>query len=777
MPNPPLKRGLWILVLGVLVALISGVLYFLHVVLVDDRQIPFPPSGKDSPPLLQQSFLNWTHFFPADSPSSKTISGDQFPPLVIKHPEVNFRWVDEKSGVAQVTLVDPPGQTRLFALVAEAGSSYIWTGKLRPGTVLEFRTGILSEGVTFRFRIDLEDEKGQFHPLYSQFSRALSSLSTDRWVNRLPAYCRALMRNRGARDAQWTPARVDLSAWADRNVHLFLRVEAPHETSLSNRGLAFWGGPVLQFPAVEMQSVRRRTSQSLPEKDVVLAVLETTPDQTGAPDIVFGKDFTRFEDFLRRSTLFSRFYTVDTRLPESLRGLLFPSSVPWPTLLQERGYQTVAVGAFTEEMMSVLSEAGFDEIHQVPHNGEDSVRAAGRAVEWVRDRGRRPRLILVFFRDMPLNRISPVRFWSFSISHFPWSSVRWVLWRRASDASYRDDYVGRLMEELDPEAVVGMVSLRGVVQEPTPVRWSETERRGKVFLDDMGMGLRESEIRTLFALRHDARLGPQLQRAPGQSVNVGPLLLSALDIPLSTEKRRPSIRGKSTLREDATDPWLVRSPWAKAVIVDSRFKYIRHGPPRVHTVKRWGRPVQRRWTDFPAEEVFDLWSDPEEQHNLVRSRRHLLARLRDVMEDLAPDPVDIRFGFLNPKGDRLRGVVTCSGGKLVKVGGTFPFEHRGDYEFSFSTDLSSGTFTFGTFPPDSSYSFRFHVNGRPLPSSQLLVSRWGLPFFESTWNEWHDKTNFGWMEGWAPPPASLSPVGSLGRVPLTGNEGSGTELP
>lgn len=774
MPASPLKRGMWIVVLGALLSAGSGILYFLNVVLVDDRAVPFPSVERQASPGVRESFLSWTTEPPIRVPSSSS-HGD-LSRVLADHPEAHFRWRDEALGVARVTLADPPGQTRLVALVAEAGSAYVWSGKLPAGSALEFRTGILSQGDAFQFRVDLEDETGQSHPLFSKTMPSPRHRSTVEWTRILPSFLREVLEDRDHGDERWSPARVDVSAWAGRSVRVVLRVDVSLDPSRPSPGIAFWGDPGIWFPPAEKRSSLRRTRDEPPAPPVVLAVLETSPQIGGFSDGIAAKAFPRWEAFLRESTLYSRFYTTDTRSEDALRGTLFsPSFAPengeifpsWPALLGERGYRSLAVGAFSEEMMSVLSDAGFDEIHRLPHDGRDAVLAAGRAVEWVRDQRHGPQVVLAYFRNVPSRRCPPVRFWAFSLERFPWSPSRWVLWRRATDSAYVNDYVGRLAEGLDSGVsgpLLGVVSLRGEVLAPMSVRWSKTERRGKIFFPEGG-GLRESEIRTVFALRHRVHLGPRLYRDPGSLSDVGPVFFQALDLPFPNDRRRSATQTQAV----SGGPWVVRSPWAKAVIVDGRYKYIRHGPSRKLSVSRWGRSVKGLWSDHPAEEIFDVWSDPEEQDNLVRSRRHLLARMRKVMEEEDPDPVEIRFGFTNPSGEGLRGVVTCSGGKLSHVWGTFPLDQRGPYEFSFTTNISSGTFAFRTLPPDSSYSLRFHIKGRPLRSSELLVSRWGLPFFESTWNEWHDKTNFIWMEGWIPPPLSSSPVGSLGRVPVGWN--------
>lgn len=514
---------------------------------------------------------------------------------------------------------------------------------------------------------------------------------------------------------------------------------------------------------------KRRGPPSALGTNIVLAVLETTPGGRGK------NSPPSLDMFLRQSVSFPRFYTSDIRSGEAMRDLLFsrsavPSTDPgslspmaWPRTLKENGYRTWAVGAFSDHIMATLTDVGFDDIEQLPHDGYDSLRAVGRVAEGVRDPRRGPILALVFFRDLPSHRWAPARFWGSSLRADPWLLFRFARWKRATEAAYLDDVLGRLAENLNGGPTVPLmtiVSLRGSVEEPTPVQWPRTGRRGNVFIDEIGWGLRETEIRTLFALRQGDRWPQALCRGLGQLPDVGPTLLRALDLSAPAGSGQSWNLDAASLSEETNGRWVVRSPWAKALIVDGRYKYIRHGSPALRS-EGTGTPVR---IDFPTEEIFDLWTDPGERRNLTRSRRPLLARMREVLSEADPDEVDVRLGFLNPAGALVEGRVTCSAGAIADVWGTLPILRGGAYEFSFSTRAAAGSVTFRTWPPDSSYSMRFVADGRPLPSSQIRVSRWGLPLFESVKNEWMDKTQFGWMDGWAPPVASTVPVVSLGRV-------------
>lgn len=779
------RRVGWLIVLAALLITGGSFFRFLKGFVLEDRQEPLPSFDERSPG-PPQTALDFT-VAPLLGGPRPDASWESLSSLLDQFPETHFQWKAGKPGVALVTLPGFPkedetpgeerskksfiarlihkaqdrnsfdstgglGKTRLPALVAGEGTVYEWTGVVPSSASMEFCTGVLSSGPEVHFRLDLVESAGEFPLFFSQTDFTGVSPSS------VPSH-------------SWHSARVDLSPWAGRPVRIRMRVEAPPDQSGSRPWVGFWGAPRLWSPVPERPFLKRRGRPSKPESSVVLSVLETTPD--------LGGESPHLDVVLRESVSFSRFYTSDVRSTQAFQALFStgtegPSRFAWPRLLGEKGYRTLAVGAFSEDMMETLSQAGFDEIHQLSHTGYDSLLAGRRVMNWARDRERGPVLILVYFRDLPRYRLPPLRFWITALRALPWSTFRMGRWKRTMESAYMDESVGRLAETLneDPQfPLYALVSLKGAVLDPTPVRWPRTGRQGNVFLNERGWGLRESEIRTLFAVRQGDRWLPGLCRSVGQGADVGPTLLTALGVSPGSRKGPPWNLETASLSEESNGVWVFHSPWAKAINLDGRYKYILHGPSAMRS-DLFGRPVE---IDFPAEEIFDLWTDPGEHRNLTHSRRHLLARVREVMAEADPTPVDIRLSFLNPTGTVIESVVTCSAGSISSVRGTVPLVRGGSYQFSFSTSALAGEVTFRTWPPQSSYSMRLLSNRRPLSSDQILVSRWGLPLFESVKKEWIDKTEFGWMDGWAPPVPSSGPSASLGRVsaPWESNPTSG----
>jgi hypothetical protein len=734
------KRGGWFFALAALLGAGGTAFFVFDKVVLQDIRHPVSSIEDERSPSLH-SHIDLTADPLLGLPRSDA-SWANLPAILDLYPGAHFQWRALQPGVAHVTLSDGQGKTRLPTLVAEEGNSFEWEGVLPSSSSLEFHTGILSNGPGILFVVELAESGGAPQRIFSTaefFGSPLLSSPLN----------------------SWHLARVDLSAWAGRSVRIRLRAESPPDPSRLGSVVGFWGAPRIWFPVVEPPSKKRRRPPSAPPPSVVLSVLETTPGVGGD----LPPQLTRV---LRESVSFPRFYTTDVRSGDAFQALLSTgtetaSPSAWVRLLKEKGYRTQAVGAFPDERVGALADAGFDAVYQLPHDGYDSLHAADRAMAWAQDRARGPVLIVVFFRDLPRFRWPPARVWANSLGAFPRSVSRLVFWKRATEAAYIDETMGRLADRLNeaPDSpLFATVSLRGSVADPTPVRWLRSGRRGWVFLNERGWGLRESEIRTVFTVRHGDRWPPGLCRGFGQIPDVGPTLLAALGVPVPTGTGRPWKLDAASQSEDSNGRWVLRSPWAKALILDGRYKYILHGPSAPRS-DRFGRPMK---IDFPLEEIFDLWSDPEERRNLTRSRRHLLARVREVLGELDPTPVDIRLSFLNPTGSMMEGVVTCSAGAIAEAGGTLPIARSGSYQFSFSTTAAAGDLTFRTSPPHSSYSMRLLSDRRSLPSGQIQVSRWGLPLFETVKKEWIDKTEFGWMDGWAPPVPSTVPVASLGRV-------------
>lgn len=753
--SPPRRRGFWMALPIALLAAAGGFFYFVNAVLVDDRRRSFP-ENTDLPAVPREVHLDtaagWADRAPAP-PFDETT-------LAAHHPEADLRPLPGRKGWVRATLGDDPGRARRTALRAPAGSVWEWSGFLPVGARLETHVGLLSDGAALAFSVDIVDDRGP-RVVWSDRWVPRRHRAARRWRAWLPAVVRDYARRSEHAEERWRPLRVDLAASGGRFVKLRLKtVEDP--AGADGDALGLWAAPALWSPRAVL-TPRRVIADRL-----VLAALERSRGDAVTLEGVSADVPDRLRAFLRESVVFQRCYTTVTDPRRALADLWGarraetdpPSApdAPWPAYLRGRGWRSTAIGAFDDRAMAVLDAAGFDVVRRLPIDGYAPLATAAAAVELEqRERGRPGHVAFVFFGEMPSGRLAPARFWSLS-------PRRWSAWRAAAARDYIDHYLGGLLESVRFAGgpLTAVVSLGGDAGGPFPIRRVRSGRRGWVPAARPGRSMRESEIRSLFAVRGDLLSPTVLVDPPSSLADSVATVMGLLGVSRDVRRDGRSAFSVAGRRDDAGTRVPIRGDGAKAIIVDGRYKYIRRAPAGA----RGGLLRRGVAEDFDPEELFDLWADPEEKRNLAVSRRTLLARARQVMDETAPDPIDVHVAFVNPTGLPVVGVVTCSAGRIVGAEGSVPLTRRGSYEFSFSTTAAAGRVVFDTWPPSVAYMLRLTVGGRFLPVSQWRVSQLGKPFFESVGDQWHDRTKFAWMEG-APPPLPTSgpaPLASLGRV-------------
>lgn len=751
--TPPRRRGFWIALPIVLLAIAGAFFYFVNAVLVDDRRRPFP-QNTDLPAVAREVYLDMTSGW-ADR--ATTLLPDDAG-LAAHHPEADVRPLPGRKGWTRATLGDDPGRARRTALRAPAGSVWEWSGFLPVGARLETYVGLLSDGAALDFSIEIIDDRGA-RVVWSDAWVPRRHRVVRRWRAWLPALLRDYARRSEHAEERWRPLRVDLAASGGRFVRLRLKTTGGADADIAG-ALGLWAAPALWSPRAVV-TPRRVIADRL-----VLAALERSRGDAVTLEGVAPDVPDRLRAFLRESVVFQRCYTTVTDPAHALADLWGAhreeaeplSASPWPAYVRARGWRSTAIGAFDDRAMSVLDAAGFDVIRRLPIDGYAPLTTAAVAVDLEqRERGRPGHLTFVFFGEMPPGRLAPARFWGFS-------PRGWRAWRSNAARDYTDHYLGGLLEAVRFAGgpLTAVVSLEGESGGPFPVRWVRSGRRGWVHATRPGRSLRESEIRSLFAVRGDLLSPTVLVDPPSSLAESVSTVMGLLGVSRDVRRDGRSAFAVVARRDDAGIRVVIRGDGAKALIVDGRYKYIRRAPAGAA-----GKSLRRGVTeDFDPEELFDLWADPDEKRNLAASRRTLLARARQVLDETDPDPIDIQLAFTNPSGLPVVGVVTCSAGRIEGVEGSMPLTRRGAYEFSFSTTAAAGRVVFDTWPPDVAYMMRLTVGGRFLPVSQWRVSKLGRPFFESVGDQWHDRTKFAWMEG-APPPLPSTggaPLASLGRV-------------
>jgi hypothetical protein len=754
----PRRRGFWALLGLALLAVVGGFFLFVNTVLVDDRRRAFPESD-ETPPAPREAPLDLTSGWVDRAP--RTVEDA----LRAHHPEAAVRDLPGRRGWVRATLGEEPGRVRRTALSAPSGALWEWSGFLPVGARLETHVGFLSDGAAGSFTVEIVDDRGP-RVVWTDTVVPRRHRAVRRWRAWLPGFARDMARRSEHAEERWRPVRVDLASAGGRFVRLRLRTTMSSDGEAAG-GLGLWAAPVVWSPRA-LVTPRRVIAERL-----LIALLERARGDRVSLEGVADEVPDRLGSFLRESVVFQRCYTPETEPHRALADFwgarveedpAAPPPLPWPAYLRSRGWRTTAIGAFDDRAFEILDAAGVDVIRQLPRDGYEPLAAAAVALDMERrERGRAGHVTLAYFGDLGPGRLAPARFWTFSLRRNPGAPRRWRSWRSAAAQDYTDHYMGGLLDGAGFAGgpLTAVLSLGGVPGSAFPARWTRSDRRGWVWSERSGRGMKEKEIRALFAVRGELLSPTVLADPPSSLAEAMPTLMGLLGV--SRDPRRGARAAFAAPRRDEGGVRVVvRGDGAKALIVDGRYKYVRRAPAGA------AGPALRRGVeeDFAPEELFDLWADPGETRNLAGARRTLLARARQVLDESDPDPIDVHLAFWNPGGQTVTGVVTCSAGRVRGVEGTVPLARRGAYEFSFSTTATAGRLVFDTWPPAVAYMMRLTVGGRFLPVSQWRVSALGRPFFESVGDQWHDRTKFAWMEG-APPPLPSTgtlPLAALGRV-------------
>jgi hypothetical protein len=728
----------------------AGVVYLLAFVLVDDRRVPRIPEAW-APPALGGDLLNhpgvlWRRSGPAGTSPDGTGSaeGGRRP---IDDPSVKKivdavpvpRVVWEDGFRARGTLPDAWGEVRRRAWALPVGTEITVPLVVPPGGEIVFHDGLLAARTGARLVAELETTEGRT-PL-----GAWDRVPPGPWWGRWFSWA-VRARPRGA---PWVGRRLDVRDWAGRQVRLHLRAESSGSAEFP--GLFLIGGPAVVASASPVPPARTGALASV----AYLTVATRSGVDAYAPDGAASR--SRLDGLRRSGATLARIYASSTDLRTALRDGLVPSlggaatGPSLPASLRADGHRTAAVGVWPGG--AIPSEDDFDAVFSLRPDGYEPAAAVHQAMDWLSE-GPRPFFLFVHLPDLPSRRLPPVRYWRWP------GAGEWTIgrWRRRAQADYQDDYLAALEARLSHEGASPMVtafaSLRGVVDGASTVRWRRDGRVGKRHLGP-GRSLREREVRVSAFVRAP---GVTPGRTVTEALTVGFLPAALLRVagrkPLTTDGARESMARV-----------FVEGRESRALLMDGRYKYIQHDltPPR-----RFWRAWRREFAE-PAlgrEELFDLWTDPEERRNLIHSQRTLLARFRQVMEDAAPAPLEARVAFWGLT-DRLQGSLSNSGGRwnARRAVGAAQI-HTSFGEAGFESVGPAGGVSVEPWPPSSSYMLSFRLAGRAIRNHQFRVSKLGLPLLESPGPEWHDRAKFAWMEGLASPaPGETGPLVFVGRTP------------
>ncbi len=667
-----------------------------------------------------------------------------------RHPGVRVD-PDGASPVADVPLGVPSlARVRRRALYSPGAGQFEFALALPARGRLEFFHGLLSDldGVPApgaRFSVELLAEG---EPPVLLFSTSVAAAPPPLWsppggwFHRL---ARPFHTEAGRDGDRWHRAGLALDRWAGQRVRLRFRTE-PLSGGRNAVSHAFWAEPAIWVPRED----------KAPPENLVLIVLESMGrEDAGAQGALEGLT-PNLGRLIHEAVDFQRAYANAVPPGAALASLLFSRTAPVPgeappslaSVLREEGYRTAAMGALPVGEEGAGNSLGdFEELYLFEREGYDTVHTCRAAAEWIARRsGDGPFFLLIYLRDGPAPFWPPVRFWARAfprVLRVPGAWPRWGAWARAA---YVDEYLGRVFDVLDAlrlwdRSLVSLVSLRGASRADGP--------------DE----LREEGVRVLWVLKQASLAQGQSVGVPAQLLSVAPTLLRRLgrDVPDVFEGAVFEKTFSSSLSGAPAPEILIRGRHGKALLLESHYKYIRHFPS---VSPGRGRPSSGR------EEVYDLWTDPGERFNLARRERHLLGRLRQAMDETAPDPTETRLLFWDLQGKTVQGSVQVPAGELTSFGASGTFAGRGSSQFDFEITASSGEVFFEITPPLASFVLRLRIDDKNFSTDQIMTSKLGLPLFERGGVEWYDRNNFPWMEGLAAPLGpEPGPLVFMGRVP------------
>ena len=449
---------------------------------------------------------------------------------------------------------------------------------------------------------------------------------------------------------RYTPMSISLAEYAGEVIRLRMRTSQPEEVGGKGawRALAVWGEPII-------------TSEVRPDlPNVVLVVLDTLrADRLGCYgwkrartpnlDALAGRG-VRFSDATSVATwtlpshasLFTSTYPSQHGLWKDQR--LSQDVVTLAEVLSDRGYHTAA---FTESGF-VTSEYGFARgFDSFDAQMRDCSETFARSQEWIDDT-RKPFFAFVqtYQVHSPYNPPQPfrkrlVRPYSgnlperLEVTEYGWTSgteppspedMRYIQDLYDAEISYLDDQLGDFLRHIESEGL-GNNTLFVI-----------TSDHGEEFFDhgsvSHGMSLYEEQLRVPLLLYQAGRFeGGRVANHPVHLLDLAPTIALAADaqLPLSWEGVPLSVIGPSEERAMFV-PMLTF--FTEEVFRGRPASALREGSLKFVDYP----PKQRRNDPQQGPALFDLSSDPHEEHNLLdaQTAEEWSERVREFWSRYAP---------------------------------------------------------------------------------------------------------------------------------------------
>jgi arylsulfatase A-like enzyme len=313
------------------------------------------------------------------------------------------------------------------------------------------------------------------------------------------------------------------------------------------------------------------------------------------------------------TSLFTGLYPPHHGVRDNLDTPLDRSVASLPELLQRRGFQTAAfVGSVVLAGDRGVAR-GFDvyrDVHGVDGHGEPVRRRPGaevvdEAIEWIDQLTTRHFCLWVHLYDAHAPRSLPLE-------------VRRVYGNSYEGAiAYMDSQVGRLLDALEHKKLLGTSAI--------VLAGDHGESLGEHGEREHGIFLYEAALRVPLVIRAPGLMPRRIQR-PVSLVDVMP---TALD--LVAEAPLQSIDGESLV--PALRDRRGRAPADRSVYAESMYAQ-RFGWAPLRMIRDGGL----KYIDAPRPELYDLYADPSEQHDLSAERPSTVAALRRALEGMARGP-------------------------------------------------------------------------------------------------------------------------------------------
>jgi len=417
-----------------------------------------------------------------------------------------------------------------------------------------------------------------------------------------------------------------------------------------------------------------------------------------------------------------------------------------PRLLEADGYGASAIGNnfFLLGYPQIGLALGFDEVADIRHPVLDTPAITAAAIGYLQAHAHEPFFLHLHY-DAPHWPYTPPPEYARRVEPPPGFPDDPMARAYLGEAAYADDYVGRVLDELerlglDRRTLVIVVGDHGEVFDHAHDH--VVEALGQPTLHHHGWSAYDELTRIPLVLSLPGTITPSKIAQQVSLVDLEPTILDVLQ-----RSPRPGARGRSLAPlwrgvPEPERPAFVEGQDVRAVR-SAGWLYLRRGDPRL--VFPDGRKLS------VEEELYELASDPLQHKNRAADAPEMLARMRALFEREAPSLRDAPVSVLHlrtapdSKPHLVDGVIRSDGAISIRaVGGAeaSPVDAhavrvvlRGAALVDLVVD-----------PPTAKLELTFRRDGTPLKPRQLLLGRFALPLLADEPRAVLDGERLTWLD-------------------------------